>query len=167
MKQTTEAIMDAAEVRIRRGGYNGFSFRELAQDVGMKSASVHYHFPTKEALAAAVAKRYRERFLEAIEHDVAAGRDVTAAWKSGFQRAVEADGGMCLCGALGAAADALPEAVRHEACAFFNAALVQMTTSGLSHAKATQIIASLEGAMLLANSLGRADVFADATLMLG
>lgn len=167
MNDTTTAILDAAEARIRRGGYNGFSFRELAADVGVKSASVHYHFPTKEALAAAVARRYRERFLGAIERDIAAGFDVTAAWKTGFQRAVAADGGMCLCGALGAAADALPEAVRQEACAFFNAALGQMTTSGLSLAKATQILASLEGAMLLANSLGRADVFADATLMLG
>ncbi|WP_157628311.1 helix-turn-helix domain-containing protein, partial [Ensifer sp. BR816] len=46
--------MDAAEERIRRAGYSGFSFREIAADVGVKSASVHYHFPTKERLAAAV-----------------------------------------------------------------------------------------------------------------
>ena len=39
----------------------GFSFRELAADVGVKSSSVHYHFPTKEALAAAVIRRWAER----------------------------------------------------------------------------------------------------------
>ena len=54
---TVEAIMDAAERRIRELGYNGFSFRDIAADVGIKSASVHHHFPTKPALAAAVARR--------------------------------------------------------------------------------------------------------------
>ena len=32
---------------MRRGGFHGFSFRDLAADVGIKSASVHYHFPIK------------------------------------------------------------------------------------------------------------------------
>jgi TetR/AcrR family transcriptional repressor of nem operon len=55
-------IMDAAERRIRTSGYNGFSFRQIAADVGVKSSSVHHHFPTKPALAAAVARRYTDRF---------------------------------------------------------------------------------------------------------
>jgi TetR/AcrR family transcriptional regulator, transcriptional repressor for nem operon len=54
MSTIAEAIMDAAELRMRGGGFNGFSFREIADDVGIKSSSVHYHFPTKEKLAAAV-----------------------------------------------------------------------------------------------------------------
>jgi TetR/AcrR family transcriptional repressor of nem operon len=36
------AIMDAAERRMQRGGFGGFSFREIAADVGIKSSSVHY-----------------------------------------------------------------------------------------------------------------------------
>ncbi len=51
------AIMDAAERRMQLGGFGGFSFREIAADVGIKSSSVHYHFPTKEDLAAAVIRR--------------------------------------------------------------------------------------------------------------
>src|SRR3712207_8206920 len=46
---TAERIMDAAERRIRAAGYGGFSFRELAAEVGVKSASVHHHFPTKRS----------------------------------------------------------------------------------------------------------------------
>jgi TetR/AcrR family transcriptional repressor of nem operon len=61
MTEMRNAILDAAEARIRRGGYSGFSFREIAVDVGVKSSSVHYHFPTKEMLAAAVARRYTDR----------------------------------------------------------------------------------------------------------
>ena len=61
MADRRSAILDVAERRIRAHGYNGFSFREIADEIGIKSASVHYHFPTKADLAAAVAKRYRER----------------------------------------------------------------------------------------------------------
>ena len=58
--------MDLAEAHIRHRGYGGFSFRELAAEIGIKSASVHHHFPTKAAMAAAVARRYGDRFLAAV-----------------------------------------------------------------------------------------------------
>ena len=51
MSDIKTAIMDAAERRMQLGGFGGFSFREIAADVGIKSSSVHYHFPTKEDLA--------------------------------------------------------------------------------------------------------------------
>src|SRR5690348_18498506 len=60
MSDVKTAIMDAAEQRMQLGGFGGFSFREIAADVGIKSSSVHYHFPTKEDLAAAVIRRWAE-----------------------------------------------------------------------------------------------------------
>ena len=60
MSDVNTAILDAAEARMRLGGFNGFSFRGIAADVGVKSSSVHYHFPTKETLAAAVIHRYTD-----------------------------------------------------------------------------------------------------------
>ena len=166
MSDTTEAIMDAAEARIRVGGYAGFSFRDLAEDVGVKSASVHYHFRTKEVLAAAVARRYKDRFLETVEQDIVAGSDVVAAWKDGFRQALYGDGRMCLCGILGAAAGALPEEVLIEARAFFEACLEQMTAGGLTAGRAAQVLATLEGSMLLATVLNRPVVFDEATAAL-
>ena len=71
MSDAAVAIMDAAERRIRLGGFNGFSFREIAADVGIKSSSVHYHFPTKENLAAAVIHRYTDEVAELIEQELA------------------------------------------------------------------------------------------------
>ncbi len=65
MKERTskaEQILDAAERMARTGGYNAFSFREIAKEVGIKAASVHYHFPGKQDLGAAIAKRYTDRF---------------------------------------------------------------------------------------------------------
>ena len=58
--------MDLAEAHIRNAGYGRFSFRDLAAEIGIKSASVHHHFPTKATMAAAVARRYGDRFLAAV-----------------------------------------------------------------------------------------------------
>ncbi len=163
MSETTDAILDAAEARIRKAGYHGFSFREIATDVGVKSASVHYHFPTKENLAAAVARRYRERFLAAVEQDIEKGHTPLGAWTEGFRRALHGDGRMCLCGALGASAGGLPDEVLSEAKAFFEASQDNLIRHGLTPARAIQVLATLEGAILLANVLGHPTAFEEAT----
>ena len=49
-----EAILEAAKRTAQAHGYSGLNFRELAAEVGIKGASIHYHFPTKADLGAAV-----------------------------------------------------------------------------------------------------------------
>jgi len=61
-----DAILKAAEARIRRNGFHGFSFRDLAEDVGIKSASVHYYFPTKADLGVSLMRNYQEQMLAAF-----------------------------------------------------------------------------------------------------
>ena len=61
-----EQILDAAEKRARMAGYHGFSFRDVAEDVGIKSSSVHYHFPTKGDLCEALARRYTVRAADRL-----------------------------------------------------------------------------------------------------
>jgi TetR/AcrR family transcriptional repressor of nem operon len=63
VNRTAHRLMDLAEIRIRDAGYGGFSFRDLAADAGIKSASVHHHFPTKALMTAAVARRSADRFF--------------------------------------------------------------------------------------------------------
>ena len=53
-------ILDAAQVLLVRSGFNGFSTRLLADEIGISSASLHHHFVTKGDLAAAVIARYRD-----------------------------------------------------------------------------------------------------------
>ena len=55
--------MDLAEAHIRNDGIRGLQLSHLAAEIGIKSASVHHHFPTKATMAAAVARRYGDRFL--------------------------------------------------------------------------------------------------------
>jgi AcrR family transcriptional regulator len=69
VNETAEQLMCLAEAHIRDAGYGGFSFRDLAAELGIKSASVHHHFPTKATMAAAVARRYRDRILRPSRRD--------------------------------------------------------------------------------------------------
>ena len=108
VSDTAQRLMDLAEAHIRDAGYGGFSFRDLAAEIGIKSASVHHHFPTKAILAAAVAPRPNET-----------GKDAVSAYRLAFRKALERDGRMCLCGVLGAEAGVLPPEVVQEIQSFF------------------------------------------------
>lgn len=163
MSDTADSILDAAEERIRRGGYSGFSFREIAADIGVKSSSVHYHFPTKERLAASVARRYTDRFAEAVDARYSQGEDIVSAWRSVFREALDRDGRMCLCGALAATAHDLADEVKQEVRRFFALGIDRLITGGLSRNAAIQVLATLEGAMLAANVMDDRSMFEDGT----
>jgi TetR/AcrR family transcriptional repressor of nem operon len=160
--------MDAAERRIRLAGYHGFSYREIAADVGVKASSVHHHFPSKDLLAAAVARRYTDRFEAAVETAIAGGTKPIEAWRQSFRQALVDDRRMCLCGALGTGYSDLPPGVAAEARRFFERGLAALTRDGgLAPAQALRTLAILEGAMLVASVLGTEDAFDQATVALG
>lgn len=161
MASKLDEIMDAAERRIRDGGYNGFSFREVAADVGIKSASVHHHFPTKADLAAAVARRYADRLLSEVA--AASGQEPRVAWRAAFRRALREDGRMCLCGVLGSEAGALPAAVLAEVRRFFACASEALSAGADAPGAGLRALATLEGAMLLARAMEDPAAFDEAT----
>lgn len=167
-----EEILDAAETRIREAGYNGFSFRDIAADVGIKSASVHHHFPTKAAMAAAVARRYTDRFTALLENG---DGDIVVLSCRAFRQSLMTDKRMCLCGVLAAEINDLPPEVATEARRFFQQ-VMNAIAQGLpqneradlnNHAAAARIVATLEGAMLLAQAFGDISLFDQATVGLG
>src|ERR1700742_3561290 len=73
-------LMNAAETHMRVGGYGGFSFRDLAAAVGIKSFSVHYHFPTKEDLGAAVVRRWTGRLSAKVDREMEKDPDPVKVW---------------------------------------------------------------------------------------
>ena len=153
MNEVAIAIIDAAERRMRIGGFNGFSFREIAADVGVKSASVHYHFPTKEKLAAAVVRRYTDEVAEIIDRELATDTDdPVSVWTSAFRRTLHSDEHMCPCAVLGASLD-LPPEVAAEVRRFFRMCLGKLVEEGLSANSAAQLLATITGAMVVANAL--------------
>ncbi|MEM6792238.1 MAG: helix-turn-helix domain-containing protein [Myxococcota bacterium] len=161
MPDKRDAILDVAERLIRAQGYRGFSFRAVAKEVGIKSASVHHHFATKPDLAAAAAKRYRERFATALGEAERQGIGRVDAWRALFQRAFAHDGLMCLCGILAAEGDSLPEPVAQEARRFLRFGIASLDAA--APGQGVRILSQLEGAMLLARSTGDPSVFAKAT----
>lgn len=70
VSDTREKIIQLADDFIRRRGYNAFSYRDISEALGVKPAAVHYHFPNKEALGAAI-----------LEREIVASRDNEAHWK--------------------------------------------------------------------------------------
>ncbi len=153
MSDVAAAIMDAAERRIRIGGFNGFSFREIAAEVGVKSSSVHYHFPTKEDLAAAVIKRYTSEVAELIDRELKKDPDPVNVWVKAFRGTLHSKDRMCPCAVLGASSMDLPAEVAAEVKNFFTMCHDKLVDEGLSPDEATQLLATITGALVLANSV--------------
>ena len=163
MSDAAVAIMDAAERRIRLGGFNGFSFREIAADVGIKSSSVHYHFPTKENLAAAVIHRYTDEVAELIEQELAKDPDPIRVWTRAFRGTLHSAERMCPCTVLGAASLDLPREVAVEVKRFFQMCLDKLIAGGLPSNSAAELLSTITGAMVVANALGDMTAYDRAT----
>jgi TetR/AcrR family transcriptional regulator, transcriptional repressor for nem operon len=151
-----EDILKAAERRARQGGYHGFSFRELAEDVGIKSSSVHHHFPTKAALMEVLAERYLERTRVALgDPERLSARSAIKRVADLFLFSNENEDRMCLCGMLAAEADALPESLLPKVTAYFEL-IERWLATAFKHAthapKPIEVVAALEGAILIARA---------------
>lgn len=171
-----QLLLEAAEVKVRTGGYNNFSFRELADEIGIKSSSVHYHFPTKADLGAELARQYTDKFLANLgkpDELIAAGKNPIEVYLQQFESALTADKKMCLCGLLGAETDGLPEKVKEQTLRFFTQNIEWLTlayTQGADHSEqqakklAVATISLLEGAMLVSKAMNDTSIFSKASI---
>jgi len=96
---------------MREGGYHSFSFRQIADELGIKSASIHYHFPSKESLGTAVLERYCAGFFMALG-DPSQSKDPISHYIKAFQTSLKSHGRPCLCCILAAESGRLPEAMK-------------------------------------------------------
>ncbi len=152
-------------------GYNGFSTRDIADAVGIKAASVHYHFPAKSDIGVAVTERYTARFLESIGDPEGFPNNPTRALKTyidAFRRALVKDKKLCLCIVLGAESGGLPRDVSNTARIFFEKNLEWLQTAfessfgtkpAESRKRAALVLASLEGGLVLGKSLDDNSIF--------
>ena len=61
-KGTRDQILDLAENLLLDKGFNGFSYKHIAEQLGVKNAAIHYYFPAKSDLGTALVERYRRHF---------------------------------------------------------------------------------------------------------
>ncbi|MDK4717513.1 TetR/AcrR family transcriptional regulator [Rhizobium sp. CNPSo 4039] len=163
-----EDILEAAKKSAQAHGYGGLSMRDLAAEVGIKAASLYYHFPSKAELATAVAKRYWEDAaadLEKISHEKPDPVEQLRSFPETFRKALENENRMCLCSFMGAEYDELPDPLKKEVQTFadVNVAWLQkaLVATGTvkpetSEAHAKAVFAAVAGAQLMARS--RADI---------
>lgn len=163
-----EAILAAARKTAQAHGYGGLNFRQLAAEVGIKAASIHYHFPTKADLGAAVARRYWEdtaAALNAISDEAADPLGSLRRYPEIFRTSLESGNRMCLCSFMAAETDDLPDAVKAEVLAFAEVnvawlsrhlAAASLAGTDVGEARARAIFAAVAGAQLMARS--RADL---------
>ncbi len=166
---TAERILDIAERLLQTRGFNNFSYADIASELGITKASLHYHFPGKAELGQALITRYAERFAQAlagIDKDLPTARAKLEAY-SGLYADVLRGKRMCMCGVLAAEYQTLPGSMRTAVIDFFDenqrwlAALLSEGTAdgtlrvdGSVDDMAQSILCTLEGAMLVARPYG-------------
>jgi len=170
---TADQLLDSAERLVIERGFNAFSYRDLAAEVGIRTASIHYHFPAKGDLGAALMRRYTDRLDAALAR--LEGRTTSeAARLTGFvdlYRATGDRGAICLCGSLASDLATLPDALRPAVSAYLarsitwiESAVRRGRAAGEFHgvfdarALAESLVAGLQGALLVARAQSSTEV---------
>ncbi len=167
MKGTAQQILDVAQDLVRCRGYSAFSYADISKQVGIRKASIHYHFPSKEALGQELVKRYHTTFqckLKAIEQSESDPcqqlQQFVGLYRSGLSQCQ-----ICLCGMLSAEIEVLPNSIQEEVRAFLTgtqAWLTSVLAAGQAagclqprispEIEASLVLATLQGAQLIART---------------
>lgn len=117
MADTRTQLLDNAQALVQSRGYNGFSYRDLAEIVGVKTSTIHYYFPTKADLAIALLKRYRDlmqELLSGVEKGSHTPEQKLLLLCDRMAQTLCDNGKLCLCGVFAAESSTLPENVVEE-----------------------------------------------------
>jgi TetR/AcrR family transcriptional regulator, transcriptional repressor for nem operon len=170
INETMQQIMDTGQFLIQERGYNAISYADIAERIGIKKASIHYHFAAKQDLVQAILHRYRKEFLIAldqIEQISINPEEMLFRFFQHYRETISNDSKLCLCSMLAAELVSFPLEIRNEINAFFRdnekwieKVIEQGKESGImnyqiSSSEQSQIImAFVQGAQLLARSSG-------------
>lgn len=151
-----------ARAKVQRSGLRDLSFRSLAEEVGVKSSSVHYYFPEKNDLTATLIGNYSQDFLSRLTKLSTDNDSLITKLMAFIDLFAEAatDDKVCLCGMLAAELSALDERCQALLEGFFKTVESWLASvlndhkgdvaSSLPPAKlAAAILSGLEGALLL------------------
>jgi TetR/AcrR family transcriptional regulator, transcriptional repressor for nem operon len=159
---TEERILDLAQGLMQTLGYPAFSYNDVATELGVTKAAIHYHFGSKIDLGLAVTRRYRTAFATALaEIDSAEPKAVKrlALYVGLFAKSL-AGGRVCLCGLLAADDRNVPDLIRMEVLAFFDEQTTWLKRtlkdtgqmSAVAERRSEALLAGLEGALIIAAS---------------
>jgi len=166
---TATQILDVAERLVQIRGFNAFSYADVAGELGLTNAALHYHFPSKAELGEALIARYAIRFMGALADidesfsDPLRKMDAYAGLYGGVLQSRR----MCLCGMMAADYETLSPGMQGAVADFFERNerwLAEVLKQGRDDGtlsfpgspleEARSIVSGLEGAMLIARSIG-------------
>jgi len=171
LNPTNQQILRYARLFLQCGGYNGFSYKNISQQLGIKNASIHHYYPKKEDLVAALLEERRNYLAMSIAQMVESKKSAREQLQYYFDYALqEFDEGKCICppGSVVIDFKELPEKVQKQDMLLFDAILDWLTDvlrTGLEQeefdfsdsveTQAEMIVETLMGARLLSSIKGR------------
>jgi len=180
LSSTHDDILACARNLIVSGGYNGFSYADIADVVGIRKASIHHHFPSKVDLVRTLVALYRKEAevgLANLELQVSDPLELLRFYVGYWEACIaDASAPFCISALLASQLPALPEEVGLEVRAHFrslSAWLTSVLERGARHgqlqltitprAEAETFMATVHGAMLSARAYGDPKIFGVAT----
>ncbi len=176
LSDTACKIADTFRDMVMRRGYNAVSYGDLAKELGIRTASIHYHFPTKADLGLSVLRRYEEAvksvWAEVSADDPQSYVQAYQAFMAPIRPVRDMDGVSCLFGVLGAECQTLCPDIQKLLAGFFaaqetwlakvfeggrKAGVFHFAGSGEDFARL--FASALQGAMLIKKSTGRPEHF--------
>ena len=158
MGDTRTKILDVAEHLTQTKGFNGFSYLDLADAVGIKNSSIHYHFKAKVDLALALVERTHKVLaadLEAFDKNLDTPQQRLQALANVFQTYIQ-EQKFCLCGMMAAELQSVSPAVRSRLIVYFKDFQTWLTKQFVAMGeidaqnRALRFISTVEGSLLLA-----------------
>jgi TetR/AcrR family transcriptional repressor of nem operon len=183
LSTTSDDILACARSLIVAGGYNGFSYADIADVVGIRKASIHHHFPSKVDLVRTLVARYREEAeagMANVERQVSNPLEQLRFYVGYWEACIaDASAPFCVCALLASQLPVLPEEVGLEVRAHFRSLsewLTSVLERGSRHgqlqltntprAEAEAFMATVHGAMLSARAYGDPKIFGVVTGLL-
>lgn len=170
-KNTLQDIMDTGLTLVQERGYNGFSYADIADAIGIRKASIHYHFPTKKDLVQAVLIRYRREFMDKLQQinvDDNSWKKKLLSFFELYRKTLENNTKLCLCSMMAAELNSFPDEIRDELNLFFDANttwIENVLSQGKSEGEfkffndpleqAKTLIAFVQGAQLMSRTSGQ------------
>ncbi len=174
---TREAILNAARAMVQTVGANAMSYQDLADQIGIKKASIHHHFPTKAHLMEALIEAYGAEMGAAVGAILSRGRsglEQLHALTDLYLTVLTNNDGrrVCVAGMLGAEVDSLSPRGREllhgfvGVCEGFISTMLERGAKDATlkpqqdyRASASQVLSSLQGGLLMARIAGGPDYF--------
>ncbi len=168
---TRDKILDISQRLIQSRGYSAISYADIARELGIRKASIHYYFPAKADLGDAVIARYADKFEGALAGVAGtpglSRRDMVEAYFTPYLELAGDPDLVCLCGALAGELTVLPDTMQARLGRFFSFHqnwLARVLTAGLEKGEfqlpsppakyARMMVNLLQGALLVKRATG-------------